>query len=425
MRYGLAALANATSTPSADPDRRQETGMLWVLWLTYGAFYFCRSNLSAAVPGLEHDLQLTKTEIGGILGSFKVVYGVGQLINGQIAERVRARLLLAIGMLGSAALTILFGFGTGFYLLLFLWATNGYAQSLGWSPTMRVAANWFPPARRGRAIAIIGTGYQLLGSVTIVIAGWSAEWLGWRGALFVPAGLLVASAVHMLLTLRQAPETTRNEDPRAASPSKATWQANLWATLANPKLWLLALALGLLNACRYGFLDWGVAHLMEVQKASVGASALKNSVLPAGGIAGTLVAGWATDRFFGGRRIPVMVAMLVALGILVLCYDSLVRTNALAAMVALVFIGALIFGPQVLLVGTTPVDLAKLGTAAAACGFVNFFGYLGAAAGDTITGRLVDRYDWHVALWFWAACAFAGAAIVLPLWRARAAARAA
>lgn len=393
--------------------------MLWVLWLSYGAFYFCRSNLSAAIPGLEHDLQLSKTEIGWILGSFKVVYGVGQLINGQLAERVRARLLLAIGMLGSAALTILFGFGTGFYLLLFLWATNGYAQSLGWSPTMRVAANWFLPVRRGRAIAIIGTGYQLLGSVTIVIAGWSAQWLGWRGALFVPAGLLVLAAVHMLLTLRQAPDTTSGDQPVGTS-AEATWQANLMTTLANPKLWLLAVSLGLLNACRYGFLDWGIVHLMEVQKAGIGASALKNSVLPAGGIVGTLVAGWATDRFFGGRRIPVMVAMLVTLGVLVLCYDWIVRTNAFASVVTLGFIGALIFGPQVLLVGTTPVDLAKRGTAAAACGFVNFFGYLGAAGGDLMTGRLVDQYDWHVALWFWAACAFAGAVIVLPLWTARA-----
>jgi sugar phosphate permease len=402
-----------------DPDRRSGTRVLWILWLSYGAFYFCRSNLSAAVPGLEHDLQLSKTDIGWILGSFKLVYGIGQLINGQLAEQVRARRLLAIGMLGSAGLTIAFGFSTGFYLLLFLWASNGYAQSLGWSPTMRVAANWFPPVHRGRAIAIIGTGYQLIGSVTIIVSGWSAEWLHWRGALFVPAGLLIISAVHMLVTLKESPDTSVARAAAAATEG-ATWQSNLVATLSNPRLWLLALALGLLNATRYGFLDWGVAHLMEVQNAGIGKSALKNSVLPAGGIVGTLVAGWATDRFFRGRRIPVIVGMLVALGLLVIGYDSIIRTNVLASVLTLALIGALIFGPQVLLVGTTPVDLAKRGTAAAACGFVNFFGYLGAAAGDQVTGHLVDRYDWHAALWFWAACSLAGAVVVLPLWTARA-----
>lgn len=404
----------------ADPDRRfrrAEVSVLWVLWLSYGAFYFCRSNLSAAVPGLEQDLDLTKSEIGWILGSFKLLYGIGQLVNGQIAEHVRARRLLALGMFGSAACTIVFGFGTGFYLLLFLWAVNGYAQSLGWSPTMRVAANWFPSTRRGRAIAIIGTGYQLLGSVTIVVAGWSAEWFGWRGALFIPAALLAASGIHMLLTLREAPDRAADAT-LATATDRGTWRDNLVATLTNRRLWLLALALGLLNACRYGFLDWGVTHLMEVQDAGVGASALKYAVLPAGGIAGTLLAGWATDRYFGGRRVPVMIAMLLALAALALAYDAVIRTNVFASILTLAVIGALIFGPQVLLVGTTPVDLAKRGTAAAACGFVNFTGYLGAAAGDQVTGHLVDTYDWHAALWFWAACPFAAAIIVAPLWSA-------
>jgi len=225
--------------------------------------------------------------------------------------------------------------------------------------------------------------------------------------------------VHMLLTLE--------DDPResAAAPARAPgdWRANLVATLTNPRLWLLALALGLLNACRYGFIDWGISHLREVQASSIGASALKYSVLPAGGIAGTLAAGWATDRFFAGRRIPVVVAMLLALTTLVIGYDAIVRTNIVASMLVLAAIGALIFGPQVLLVGTTPVDFAKRGAAAAACGFVDFFGYLGAAAGDQVTGYLVQHDGWKAALSFWAACAFGAAVIVAPLWRATARAR--
>ena len=406
-----------------DPGRerrfaRGEARVLWALWLSYGAFYFCRSNLAAAVPGLEHDAGLSKTEIGWILGSLKFAYGVGQLINGQLAERIRPRVLLAIGMLASAALNVLFGFATGLYFLLFVWAANGYAQSLGWPSTMRVTANWFPATRRGRAIGIIGTGYQLIGSVTFVVSGWAAESFGWRGALFIPAGLLVVSAVHMLLVLEDQPRTS--ETKATSTTHEGTWQQNFVATVSNPRLWLLALALGLLNACRYGFVDWGISHLREVQAASVGASGLKYSVLPAGGIVGTLLAGWATDRFFGGRRVPVIVTMLLALGALVLSYDAIIRTNAVASVLVLAVIGALIFGPQVLLVGTTPADLAKRGAAAAACGFVDFFGYLGAAGGDQVTGYLVDHHGWKAALSFWAVCPLGAALIVAPLWRATA-----
>ena len=96
-----------------------------------------RNNLAAAVPGLESELHFTKAEIGGILGALKLTYGVGQLVNGQLAERIGARRLLAAGMLVSAALNVLFGLATGFYFLLFVWACNGYFQALGWPPTMR------------------------------------------------------------------------------------------------------------------------------------------------------------------------------------------------------------------------------------------------------------------------------------------------
>ncbi len=397
---------------------RAQSQVMWVLWLTYGAFYFCRSNLSAAVPGMRAELDLTATEVGWILGALKLSYGVGQLVNGQLAERFGARRLLAVGMLVSAALNVLFGLVTGFYFLLFIWACNGYFQALGWPPTMRVAAAWFPPVQRGRAISVIGTGYQLAGALTFVVSGWSAEWLGWRGALYVPAVLLTAAAFFMLATLREQPDAPVVPVARVAGAPTRSWLATLGLTLATPQLWLLALSLGLLNACRFGFLDWGVAHLMEVQPGGIGKSALKYSVLPLGGITGTLLAGWVTDRFLGGRRVPAICAMLVMLALLTIGYDAIVQTNLPLSIVTLALIGAMIFGPQVLLVGTAPVDLARRGSAAAAVGFVNFVGYLGAAAGDQLTGYIVDHHDWHTALYFWSACALGAAVVALPLWNA-------
>src|SRR4029079_12529187 len=92
----------ADEAPAARP-RPGELGVVWTLWLTYGAFYFCRTNLSAAVPGMglspgEGGLGLTSAQIGWILASLKIVYGLGQLLNGQLAERFSPRLLLVIGM---------------------------------------------------------------------------------------------------------------------------------------------------------------------------------------------------------------------------------------------------------------------------------------------------------------------------------------
>jgi sugar phosphate permease len=417
--------AAGDETPNREP-RFGETGIVWTLWLTYGAFYFCRTNLSAAVPGMESPvaeggLGLSGQQTGMILASLKIAYGVGQLLNGQLAERFSPRLMLALGMFGSAALNMLFGASTGFYFLLFVWATNGYCQSLGWPPTVRVVGNWVPVLRRGKAIGIIGTGYQVTLGLTYFVAGQSAEAYGWRGALYVPAILLAATGVFMLVCLRDAPADEASAGRPVASKNAGGaehWLANLRLTLANPALWLLGLSLGLLNACRYGFLDWGVSHLMKVQSIGVGKAALNYVVLAIGAVAGSYLAGWATDRFFAGRRAPVICVLLIGLSLLTLTYESVSQTSAAGTIVLLVVIGFCIYGPQVLLVGTAPADLARSGTAAAAAGFVNFVGYMGASAGDVVTGyfKQPENGGWQVAIYIWAGWAIAAAVFAGLLW---------
>jgi sugar phosphate permease len=408
---------------------------MWTIWFAYGAFYFCRTNISAAVPGLKESvdaggLGLTATQVSYILGSTKIAYAAGQLLNGQLSEQMSPRKLLAIGMLGTAALNVLFGFGTALYFLIFIWACNGYTQSLGWTPCIRVLVNWFPPHRRGKVIGFIGTGYQATAVATFLVSGYAAQTFGWRGALWVPAGIMFVAAFGMLLLLREYPPTQDDTaDPDGNLPVAAIGPRNdprnsvienFLLTISNPSLWLLGISLGLLNACRYGFLDWGLTHLKEVQETGVGIAALKYAVLPLGAVAGSYVAGWATDRFFGSRRAPVTCLLLVALALLSLTYDWVARTSVPATVVLLVCIGFCIYGPQVLLVGTAPADLARRGTSAAAAGFVNCLGYVGAASGDYFTGRTLDAYGWEQAIFVWAAWALGAAVAAGLLWNATA-----
>jgi sugar phosphate permease len=207
---------------------------------------------------------------------------------------------------------------------------------------------------------------------------------------------------------------------RPAGHAIRSFSSNVIITLANPVLWLLAVALGMLNACRYGFMDWGLTQLVEVQATGIDKAGFKYAVLPIGGIAGAYFSGWATDRIFGGRRAPVICGLLVTLGLLTLGYNWCIHFGTGLTIITLLAIGFSMFGAQVILVGTAPIDLARAGTAAAAVGFVNFMGYIGAFSGDQVTGYLAEHYDWKVAVYFWASCAFLAAAMVALLWNATA-----
>jgi MFS family permease len=193
----------------------------------------------------------------------------------------------------------------------------------------------------------------------------------------------------------------------------------LYWTLYNPALWLLGITLGLLNACRYGYFDWGLKHLTEVREMPVGKAALEYGVIALGATAGSYLTGWATDRFFGSRRAPVVCILLILLGCLTPIYETVAQDGSIATLLMLlIVIGFCVMGPQVLLVGTAPADLALRGTSAAAAGFVNFMGYVGASVGAIVTGyySAAENGGWHLTFQIWAAWAFAGAAIMAILW---------
>ena len=475
-------MSSTESTPSQSAKSRPgELQVVWTLWFTYGAFYFCRTNISVALPGIERELGYDKLKMGIVLLALKIAYGCGQFLNGQLSERLPPRKMLALGMCASAGLNLLFGFGTGLYFFLFVWACNGYAQSLGWTPCVRVIGNWIPIARRGKAVGVIGTGYQVTAGLSYLVAGFSVYLLGWQGAFWIPPTILLLAAGGMALLLRETPgdHASSAGQPTSVDRQQLPFRESLRLTLSNRALWLLAISLGMLNACRYGFLDWGVSHLVAIERAksqrkqiesalaksdltaerrrvledlrdedliqndaqdkvkaaikaghleeikkaddrtSVLKSAVKYAVLPIGAILGSFLAGWATDRFFGSRRAPVICGLLVLLGCLALAYDTVARTSFVGTILLLIAVGFCIYGPQVLLVGTAPADLAKQGTSAAAAGFVNCVGYFGAAfAGDLLTGHLAEDYGWQTAIYSWAGWAFAAAVVSAFLWNA-------
>jgi OPA family glycerol-3-phosphate transporter-like MFS transporter len=205
--------------------------------------------------------------------------------------------------------------------------------------------------------------------------------------------------------------------------ARARVGATLWATVTNSPIWILALGLFGLDIVRYGFLDWAPSQLQEANQSDPMVASLKIAVLPLAGALGALVSGYLSDRFFASRRAPVIALMLVATGALTLAYPRLVIAGTATTVACLGAIGFFLYGAQILLVGTAAQDFARAGATAAAAGFVDFTGSMGAFGGDVVTGWCRQHYGWEGAITFWAASAIVAAAVVATLWRARPSAR--
>ena len=63
-------------------------------------------------------------------------------------------------------------------------------------------------------------------------------------------------------------------------------------------VYIVALALFMLDTCRYGFTDWGVTHLKEIGTDSVSGASIKYAVLPFGG--------YVVDRWIDNNNADVL-----------------------------------------------------------------------------------------------------------------------
>lgn len=438
---------------------RAQWRTLFVVWITYGAFYVCRVNIGPARVEIEKSFAIDPLEMGFVLGALKVGYAIGQLVNGQLAERYGPKRILLVGMFGSVTACLLFAMAgpiahllgptlPGFAgavttvvrvvapqatlgpiaaLLLVLWFTNGYFQAGGWPPTVKVMANWFTPLQRGRMMGIVGTSYQLGSAITIVASGALVNAFSndWRAAFVVPAMVLAAMGIHAALRMKEspadgeAPSVVPHTKDAAGSVVHAPLLETLWLTFTNGRIWVLALALFGLDIVRYGFLDWAPGHLKKLHGSGVLLAALKVAVFPLAGAGGALASGWISDRWFQSRRAPMIAVALGMVGVLTLAYDAIAPLGAMPTVACLAGIGFFLYGAQILLVGTAAQDFAKKSRAAAAAGFVDFMGYFGAFGGDIMTGWLLKNHDFHAAIRFWAVAAFMAALLAATLWNAK------
>lgn len=438
---------------------RAQWRTLFVVWLTYGAFYVCRVNIGPARVEIERAFAIDPLEMGLVFGALKIGYAIGQLVNGQLAERFGPKRILLAGIFGSVAACSAFAaagrlvtilpslatpvnaivhivspsakLGPAAALLLVIWFANGWFQAGGWPPTVKIMANWFTPTQRGRMMGILGTSYQLGSALTIAASGALVALAAndFRAAFIVPAVILGSVGVHARLRMRErpaagdVPEAEASEavpDAKASPPAeRMTIGETLLVTFTNPRIWVLAIALFGLDIVRYGFLDWAPGHLKKLHGSGVLLAGLKVAVFPLAGGLGALASGWTTDRWFQSRRAPVIAITMGFVGVLTLLFDRVAPLGTGPTVLCLALIGFFLYGAQILLVGTAAQDFAKRSTTAAAAGFVDFMGYLGAFGGDVVTGWLLKNRDFHAAIMFWASAALVAALLSATLWRAR------
>ncbi|HOQ28907.1 MAG TPA: MFS transporter, partial [Armatimonadota bacterium] len=235
----------------------------WYLWVAYFSLYLCRLNLSAALPAMLRAEGFTVAQGGWIGSGFFACYAIGQVVNGFSSDRFGPRRMLALGLLGSAVVNILFSFSQGIEWLVALWALNGFFQSMGWPACVRAMADWFPLGKRGRLFGLFATSYHAGNISALLLSGWICATIHWRHAFLIPSIPLFVVGLLFYLGFRNRPAEASSEGSqevvkRAAAPAPTDLRA-----LFSWRLLLVGLSVSAMSVVGYGFLFWAPTYLAE------------------------------------------------------------------------------------------------------------------------------------------------------------------
>ncbi len=290
-------------------------------WLVIAVLFFATllSQLDRQLPALlvrpiRETFAVTDTQFSFLQGyAFALVYTLMGLPFGRLVDRTNRRNLIFAGMLIWSLATALSAFASTYEHLLFARMGVGVGEAVLAPAAYSIIADYVPPMRRGRAIAVyyvslaIGSGASLLiGGLLLrlipqdglALFPGGEELAPWR-AVFLAAGAPGLVFAFILFLVREP----------ARRGASATQNASLGAFFAHlrahPSTFARVLTYpAILAVIGYGMLAWAPTFFdRRFGIPPVESSIAIGALVAASGLCGTLLSGFLSDRWLA-RGVP-------------------------------------------------------------------------------------------------------------------------
>ncbi|KAG0452938.1 hypothetical protein HPP92_025602 [Vanilla planifolia] len=251
--------------------------------------------------------------LGEIDVAFLAVYALGMYFVGHLGDRMNLRILLTVGMLGTALFTTLFGAGYwfkihNFYYFLVVQLFAGMFQSTGWPSVVAIVGNWFGKSKRGLIMGIWNA-HTSVGNISGSLIASACLSYGWGWSFAVPGILMAFVGLAVLLFLPVNPDEVGIEkevkdqstepllDVTTDTKEKAVGFFQAWRI---PGVAPFALCLFFSKLVAYTFLYWlpfYISHTaVDGQFLSDSTAGTLSTLFDVGGVIGGIFAGHISDR---------------------------------------------------------------------------------------------------------------------------------
>lgn len=400
--------------------KRLRSRTFWGVTVAYTLYYVCRMTLGVVKQPLIDGGVLTAGQLGVIGSAFYFVYAAGKFCNGFIADYCNIRRFMATGLLVSTVVNLLMGvtglmhgwWGMSSVVLLIvfavLWGINGFCQSMGAPPGVISLSRWFPLNRRGTFYSILSATPYLGKSLSVFLLGIVVGAIGWEYGFILSAVAGVIGSAAIILFVSDTPESCglpsvqelSGEEP-LKTDSMPTRELQK-KVVRHPGIWIIALSSAFVYITQHAVSEWGVLFLQKGKGYSLSSATQIIAFSEIFGIAGTVLAGWLSDRVFKGNRfIPVMISGIVCLASL---GAFLLTGGSYGLNIVWVAVFSLSIGVVYCTVaGLMALDIVPRKATGAALGMVGLASYGAAGLQNLVSGFMIGAggYDFKPVSVFW------------------------
>jgi len=403
------------------------------IYLGYAFFYLTRKSFNFAMPAMIVDLGISKTELGFLGSVLYVTYGASKFLSGIMGDRSNPRYFMSIGLILTGIFNILFGLSSSIFFFALFWGLNGWFQGWGWPPIAKLLTHWYSQSERGRWWGVWNTSHNLGGALIPIVVAATAQFFGWRMAMYIPGFLCIGMGFFLMNRLRDTPQSLglppiedfRND--HVVSPQQevnqeknsSAYELLMEYVIKNPYIWVLSITYFFIYMVRTAINDWGLLYFVEYKGVPQLVASSFIFAFEMGGFFGSLAAGWISDTLFKGLRIPANA--LFSLGAALACALMVFFPSELYVFYTIFMFlsGFFIFGPQ-MLIGVACAELSHKKASGSSTGFAGTFAYLGAATASLVSGRLTEIYGWEIFFPALALFSLVSFAFLTPFWNIKA-----
>lgn len=368
-------------------SNRNQNMIIILCWMVYTFAYFGRYSYNSNITPIMTDYAITKADAGLVSTFFFFAYGIGQVVNGFLCRRYNKKILFPIVLVSSALLNISF-LALPFTSFKYLWALNGFLQSMLWSSIISVLSTSLDSKHLSLGLLAMSTTST---AGTVMTYGTSAlfVWMGnYRYAFIFGAVIMSLIAILWLTAYRGGGNSAPSE--------KVTGEAKVSGGFKALTVIFCCLAFfGVAdNLIKDGLNTWVPTILTEQYNMDSAVSILSTIVLPLLGMLGAVVAvrlNKIVTDFVSLTAIFFTVSALF-IGVIV-AFDNV---SPIVMIICFGIVTLLMHSINNVITAIAPLQLRDKIDSGKLAGILNGFCYFGSTLSSYGLGAVADATGWNV-----------------------------